>query len=120
MRLLKDSGKLDGQYFPVSMNERKHRMPISHPYIKISRNIKNNIQHCREFEEELVLSGKKITTASDHFHLDEILDMSYKPFSGNSGFLYLHTNRGLYSFHTRMHPHKFMQAYRQSKAENSK
>ncbi|KKK38550.1 hypothetical protein WQ57_08085 [Mesobacillus campisalis] len=94
-------------------------MLISHPYIKISRKIKNNIQHCRELEEELVLSGNKITTASDHFHLDEILDMSYKPFSGNSGFLYLHTNRGLYSFHTRIHPHKFMQAYRQLKAADS-
>jgi hypothetical protein len=108
------SVRLNRQDFP-GINGRKEAkmMLISHPYIKISRKIKNNVQHCVEYEEKLVLSQDKITSACDQFHLSDILDMSYKPFSGNSGFLYLHTNRGLYSFHTRTHPRKFILTYQQ-------
>jgi hypothetical protein len=113
-------GRLNRQDFP-DINGRKEAklMLMSHPYIKISRKIKNNVQQCVEYEEKLVLFQDKITSSCEQFHLSDIHDMSYKPFSGNSGFLYLHTNRGLYSFHTRTHPQKFIRTYQQLREPDS-
>lgn len=71
----------------------------------------NNEQHLIEIEENLVLYKDKVISASDYFHLQDVLDMSFKSISGDSGFLYLHTNRGVFSFHTKTNPVEFIHFY---------
>ena len=90
-------------------------MIISHPYIIIKRKIHHNVQHLIEFEETLILHEDKVTSASDDFKLIEVLDMSFKSMSGGFGFLYLHTIRGLYSYHTKENPEKFINIYKHLK-----
>ena len=90
-------------------------MLISHPYVKVNRKIKNNEQHLIEIEESLVLYRDKVISASDYFRLQDILDMSFKSLSGESGFLYLHTNRGVFSFHTKTNPEEFIHFYQRLK-----
>ncbi|CAM3960636.1 hypothetical protein [Mesobacillus zeae] len=86
-------------------------MLIAQPYIIVKRTIKDNRQLTIETRETLKLYHDRIISASNHFYLDDILDMSYKPFSGNKGLLYFHTIRGVYSFHIPSKPCKFIGQY---------
>lgn len=91
------------------------KLIASHPYIVVSRRIDWNEQHYVEQEHHLHLYEDQITSPAEKFLIDEIWDMSYKSSSTKVGFLYLHTNRGLYSFYVKSEPSQFINHYRKLK-----
>ncbi|WP_210366523.1 hypothetical protein [Bacillus sp. REN3] len=86
-------------------------MICSHRYIKVNRKVMDNTQIFIRQEEQIKLYPDKVITASHHFMIRDILDISFREMSGKS-FLYLHTTSGLFSYLTEDHPHLFMKAYR--------
>jgi len=88
---------------------------ISHPYIKVQRKITDNAQHLIETEEYLTLFYDSVESGTDYFRLHDILDISFKSITNNSGFLYLHTTRGVFPFHTKSNPQEFIQTYHKLK-----
>lgn len=76
-------------------------------------------QYIENFEKKyspttftLSLYSYNIVTESNTFLLEHILDISYKPFSGNNGLLYLHTNQGVFTFLVGANPSEFINAYK--------
>lgn len=84
----------------------------SQPYIEISREIKDNQQHYIETENYLYLYEDKLITASEQFALKNVFDISYRSLSETYGFLYLHTNKGVFSYTIRENPHHFIKEYK--------
>lgn len=93
-------------------------MLCSHSYWKVDRKIEDNEQVYEENEQFIRMYHDRITTASDIFHLRDILDITFKNMSGRTGFLYLHTTRGVYSFCTDAKPDKLIEIYKKIKHQN--
>ncbi|WP_134702087.1 hypothetical protein [Ammoniphilus sp. YIM 78166] len=85
------------------------------PYIEITRTVESNEQQQIESRHHLCLYRDKIITESREFPLHNVLDISFKIISGETGFLYLHTNHQVFSFYLRNHPHEFIEAFRKLK-----
>jgi len=75
----------------------------------------DNVQHLIETEEYLTLFYDSIESKTDYFQLHDILDISFKSLTSNSGFLYLHTTRGVFPFHTKSNPQEFIYTYQKLK-----
>ncbi|MDZ5473777.1 hypothetical protein SM124_18830 [Bacillus sp. 31A1R] len=88
---------------------------LSQPYIKVIRSIEDNQQKSIEVEDYLHLYADQIITDSNVFLLREVHDISYKIFSNSSGFLYLHTNKGVYSFIVYKEPYEFIDMFKELK-----
>jgi hypothetical protein len=87
----------------------------SQPYIKIERLIQDFKQKIVEKEEFLHLCDHYITTPTHQFLLKEVHDLSFRTIHKDSGLLYLHTNQGLFAYHVKMTPHRFMDAFQELK-----
>lgn len=90
----------------------------SQTYVIVKRALENNQQYSFEKEEEICLYEDRIVSASDNFYLDDVLDMSYKVMTSPAGMLYLHTNRGLFSYIVKSEPQHFIDTYKQLKGSN--
>ncbi|WP_210469569.1 hypothetical protein [Sporosarcina sp. 6E9] len=66
----------------------------------------NHKTHC------IHLYADKISTAKNNFALENIYDMSFKPFSNGAGLFYLHTNQGLFMFAVEADPTHFIDMYK--------
>jgi hypothetical protein len=95
-------------------------MICSQPYIKITRSIEVIKQSITEIEYHLKLFGDKIESDAHHFFIWEILDISYKSFSGPDGLLYLHTNQGVFPFFVKTNPEVFISEFKKLKNLESK
>jgi hypothetical protein len=93
-------------------------MLCSHRYLKVNRRIEDNKQIFEEKEQLITMFHDRITTASDTFYLSDILDITFRQMSGRKGFLYLHTNRGVFSFFTNVKPDVLIEVYREIKNRN--
>lgn len=87
----------------------------SQPYITVKRTIEGNVQRIREKTEFLHLLEDKILSAIDQFPLESVHDVSFKQISSFTGFLYLHTNKGVYSYTVPDKPVQFMEEYHRLK-----
>lgn len=58
------------------------------------------------------LYADNISTAKSKFNLEHVHDLSYKPFSGGTGFFYLHTSQGVFTFEVDCDPTDFISAYK--------
>jgi hypothetical protein len=85
------------------------------PYIIITRSIENNIQFQREEEHAITLSSQRVCTSFDSFLLDEVLDISYRFFSKEMGFLYLHTTKGMHAYAVKTSPQSFIEIFKSIK-----
>jgi hypothetical protein len=90
------------------------------PYMVVSRSINWNKQYYKEREEQLLLAENKVITHTNEFLIDEIWDVSYRASNSENGFFYLHTNRGLFSYHVKTKPFQFMNMYREIKKTGKK
>lgn len=79
-------------------------------YSRTEQYIENFQQKNSRHIYTLSLYSYKIETETHTFQLEHILDISYKPFSGNSGLLYLHTNQGVFTFLIETNPKEFINA----------
>jgi len=64
---------------------------------------------------ELTVTPKAVTTAKNEFTVNQVLDVSYKPFSSEAGILYLHTNQGVFPFNIHSNPQSFIDTFRSFK-----
>lgn len=87
----------------------------SQAYIRVNREITNNQQHYVQIEEHLYLYGDMIKADNKNFLLQDIFDISYKSFSFNQGFLYLHTTQGVFSFSVQSNPAPFIASFKNLK-----
>ncbi|WP_242520525.1 MULTISPECIES: hypothetical protein [Halobacillus] len=84
----------------------------AHPVIVKTRTIRNNQQLYEEREESLELYEDSVVCPDETFQLKDVHDVSYKEFSQGSGFLYLHTMKGVRTFLVKEHPRAWMDAFR--------
>lgn len=84
-------------------------------YMTVSRMIMNNKQYYKEEIHNLTLSKERVITSEDAFLLDEVLDISYRFFSKEMGFIYLHTSKGLYSYTIKTSPLSFIEQFKRIK-----
>lgn len=89
-------------------------------YIEIEREIDFYYQMQQiEKQFELRIDLKGITSAQHQFALQHVYDVSHKPFSFGGGFLYLHTNQGVFTFKIEENPAPFIHTFKLLKAENT-
>lgn len=93
-------------------------MLCSHSYLRVDRRIVENEQVYEENEQFIRMYHDRVTTDSDIFYLQDILDITFKSMSGMKGFLYLHTTRGVYSYFTLMKPDHLLKVYKEIKQQN--
>ncbi|WP_239422115.1 hypothetical protein [Bacillus sp. CGMCC 1.16541] len=84
----------------------------SQPYIIITRSIEVTQQCYTETEQHLHLYQDKVVGHEKTFHIHHVFDMSFKPLSNQSGFLYLHTNQGVFSYQVKSNPQTFIETFR--------
>ncbi|KAA0964987.1 hypothetical protein FQ087_01305 [Sporosarcina sp. ANT_H38] len=58
------------------------------------------------------LYADSISTSNNTFRLEHVYDMSYKPFSSGTGFFYLHTTQGVFTFEVDSDPTNFIRIYK--------
>lgn len=81
-------------------------------YTTTERMIVKFEQKTERMTHYLNLTTEKITTTTHTFHLNDVLDVSYKPFSGIKGLLYLHTNQGVFMYEIESDPSDFIKLYK--------
>lgn len=87
----------------------------SQPYVKVIRKIDNNQQLYIQSLAYLNLFEDRIETETQTFSLNHVFDMSFKSFSSNNGFLYLHTNQGVFSYNVESNPSQLIQIFKNMK-----
>ncbi|GGG58269.1 hypothetical protein [Paenibacillus radicis (ex Gao et al. 2016)] len=80
------------------------------PYYKIQREISHAEQKTVMEERQMYLYKDRIETKYRMFQIEEIFDLSYKRIGGNQGFLYLHTQQGVFSYMVFENPQTFIGA----------
>lgn len=85
------------------------------PYIKVIREITWNQQNTIEETHQLLLLKDIILSNKDEFKFHEVHDISHRQMSEESGFLYLHTNKGVFSFYIKTDPKNFIDTYKELK-----
>lgn len=63
----------------------------------------------------VVLCTEYIETAEKSFRLNDVLDVSYRPFSDGSGLFYLHTIQGVFAYTIVEDPSPFIHMYQKIK-----
>ncbi|MCH1626822.1 hypothetical protein [Fredinandcohnia quinoae] len=86
------------------------KLVATHPYIQVIRKIEWNEQKYIETHHLIRLFDDRIITSNDEFLLEQVLDMSYR-----TNFLYLHTNRGLFSYNVKKNPNYFIRLFKNLK-----
>lgn len=81
-------------------------------YTVTHRFIHNFVQQYERQYYTLRLTETSITSHIRNFYFDELVDVSYKPFSNGQGFLYLHTDEGVFSFLISSNPTQFIESFR--------
>ena len=84
-----------------------------HPYVMIERKIVNNQQLINETVHDLYLYSTCILSTENHISINSVHDISYRALSSDFFFLYLHTNKGVLTFQTKINPESFIAAFRQ-------
>jgi hypothetical protein len=81
-------------------------------YYKIHREVLNSKQETVKEYRKLYLYKDRIVTKYREFKVEEVFDISYKAIGKEEGFLYLHTNQGVFSYTLSIDPKSFIEAYK--------
>ncbi|OZT12071.1 hypothetical protein CHN50_14360 [Priestia aryabhattai] len=91
-------------------------MPISSiMYSYVVRKVDRFQQHYIKKEYELQLCTNQVKCNARSFTLEQVLDISYKPFSSEKGLLYLHTHQGVFKYEIQADPSAFINEYKRLK-----
>jgi len=82
------------------------------PYAKVQRDVSSVKQVQREEMREIRLYTDRIETKHHTFPIQDVLDMSYYALGNKGGLLYLHTIRGVYSYHVYQTPQAFIDSFK--------
>lgn len=91
---------------------------ISHPYLMTVRKIVNNQQLIQETTHKVNLHPTFIQSTENYLTLDRVLDISYRALSEHFYFLYLHTDKGVIAFQSKINPVSFIAVFREIKASD--
>lgn len=62
--------------------------------------------------QTMYLYTDRIETANDTFPIENVLDVSFRKIGGEGGLLYLHTNKGLYTYTVEASPEWFIRTFK--------
>lgn len=82
------------------------------PYVKVLREIENMDITCKEEERKIHLYHDRLVTKYHEFLAQDISDISFKQMGDAGGLLYIHTNRGIFSYTVHSSPDSFIKAFR--------
>ncbi|WP_243354939.1 hypothetical protein [Bacillus litorisediminis] len=85
------------------------------PYIKVHRKVDGTEQIRLEEERHLYMYPDKIVSKYHEFLMEDVLDITFKPYGEKGGLLYLHTTGGLYSFTVQNSPWSFIDTFKDRK-----
>ncbi|CAG7626373.1 hypothetical protein PAECIP111802_01243 [Paenibacillus allorhizosphaerae] len=84
---------------------------VSQPYFKIERELNGLEQKIVVQCRTMYLYPDKIVTRFRTFSFDEVFDISYRHIGDKEGFLYLHTNQGVYPYIIKDNPENFIHSF---------
>lgn len=90
---------------------------FSQPYVKVIRKIDKNQQLYIQTIEYIHLFENRIETEIQTFSLNNVFDMSFKSFSSNNGFLYLHTHQGVFTYSVESNPSELITLFKNLKSK---
>lgn len=94
------------------MTQSKNEVLSTISYKVVERYIEKFEQKLKTITHSITIDAEKIQTANATFHINEVIDVSYKPFSGHKGLLYLHTNQGVITFQIEVSPTEFIETFK--------
>ncbi|WP_077298351.1 hypothetical protein [Virgibacillus pantothenticus] len=83
------------------------------PYFKMERVVTSLQQEDIKRERMLYLYSNKVITQRREFHIEDVLDFSYREISNQGGILYLHSLQGVYTYTVESSPEEFIQTFRE-------
>lgn len=83
------------------------------PYYKMIREVSSLRQRNRKDHREIRLYKQKITTKYRQFKIEDVQDMSFRPIGGEGGLFYLHTIKGVFSYHVEESPKQFITIFKE-------
>lgn len=87
------------------------RLLAEQPYVKVVRAVDWNSQKQTEEARMLYLYEDRLLTKHREFPIDSIYDISYRRIGKEGGLLYIHTDRGVYSYIVKSSPEKFIRIF---------
>lgn len=88
---------------------------FSQTYVKVIRRIQNNQQLFIQTKDQINLYEDRIETGTQSFLLKDVFDVSFKSLSSKNGFLYLHTNQGVFMYTVESNPSLFITMFKSIK-----
>ncbi|MCM3740708.1 hypothetical protein M3210_10530 [Oceanobacillus luteolus] len=85
------------------------------PYVKIVRTVDSITQTNTEEERTMYLYEDRLVTRHREFDFHTINDMSYRLIGPKGGLLYVHTNKGVFSYMVKSSPEQFVQTFKEYK-----
>lgn len=87
-------------------------------YVHVEQGIIFNQKNIHKTTHHLTLYETEMTSASQHFELESIHDISYRSFSSDHGFLYLHTHQGVFAYKIETEPSHFINLFHDLKVKH--
>ncbi|WP_010531320.1 hypothetical protein [Lentibacillus jeotgali] len=84
------------------------------PYVKVEHEIAISGKYYVEDPRTLYLYSDKIVSRHHEFPIENVWDMSYRPFGEKGGLLYLHTSKGVSVYTVKQSPERFIEAFREN------
>lgn len=81
------------------------------PYVKIIRELTSIEQKDVEDHRTLYLYPDKVVTRHREFLVKDVIDISFRPIGDIGGLLYIHTNKGLFSYTVKTSTTAFIEAF---------
>lgn len=83
--------------------------------MKVIREVDRTAQKTREELRKLFLYEDKVVTKHRIFKIDAVFDMTYRFIGGKGGLLYLHTDKGVFSYMIKESPELFVEVFKELK-----
>jgi hypothetical protein len=110
--ILNDNDKKSGVTGGFQMNEKNNEIIATIAYSRIERFVEWHEQKYIKSIHSITVYADKVSTSTNTFGIENVYDISYKPFSGSKGLLYLHTNQGVFTYEIENDPSNFIHAFK--------
>lgn len=81
-------------------------------YVKVIRTVDSLTQTNTEEQRMMYLYEDRLVTKHREFPIETIHDLSYRLLGTKGGLLYVHTNKGVYSFIVKSSPEQFIEVFK--------
>lgn len=98
------------------MTQSKNEVLSTISYTVVERYIERFEQKLKTMTHTIAIDAETIQTANASYCMKDVIDVSYKPFSGNKGLLYLHTSQGVITFQIEVSPTEFIKTFKKLNA----